>query len=116
MIKTIEDRGARDIAKRARETTGQIFRYAIAQGYSRRNPVAEFRASDILRPTRKLNYARIDGRDLSDLLKSIEVYQGKQITRLAIKLMALTFVRTSELIGAKWDEFTLEDARWNIPR
>jgi integrase len=115
MIKTIEDRGARDIAKRARETTGQIFRYAIAQGYSRRNPVAEFRASDILRPTRKLNYARIDGKELSDLLKSIEVYQGKQITRLAIKLMALTFVRTSELIGAKWAEFTLEDARWDIP-
>lgn len=115
MIKTIEDRGAHDIAKRARETTGQIFRYAIAQGYSRRNPVAEFRASDILRPTPKLNYARIDGRDLSDLLKSIEVYQGKQITRLAIKLMALTFVRTSELIGAKWDEFKLENARWDIP-
>ena len=65
MIKTIEDRGARDIAKRARETTGQIFRYAIAQGYARRNPAAEFRASDILRPTRKLNYPRIDGRDLS---------------------------------------------------
>jgi hypothetical protein len=46
----------------------------------------------ILRPTRKLNYPRIEGRELSDLLKSIEVYQGKQITRLAIKLMALTFV------------------------
>ena len=32
-----------------------------------------------------------------------------------IKLMALTFVRTSELIGAKWDEFKLENARWDIP-
>jgi hypothetical protein len=50
MIKAIEDRGVRNIAKRARETTGQIFRYAIAQGYSRLNPVAEFRASDILSP------------------------------------------------------------------
>ena len=74
MIKAIEDRGVRNIAKRARETTGQIFRYAIAQGYSRLNPVAEFRASDILSPPRKLNYPRIDGRDLSDLLKRIEVY------------------------------------------
>jgi integrase len=115
MVRTIQARGARDIAKRALETTGQIFRYAIARGYSRRNPAAEFRASDILKPSRKLNYPRIEGRELSDLLKSIEVYQGKQITRLAIKLMALTFVRTSELIGAKWAEFSLEDARWDIP-
>jgi integrase len=29
--------------------------------------------------------------------------------------MALTFVRTSELIGAKWSEFEIETARWNIP-
>jgi integrase len=115
MAKAIEERGARDIAKRALETTGQVFRYAIAHGYARRNPAAEIRSSDILRPTRKVNYARIDGKELSDLLKSIEVYQGKHVTRLAIKLMALTFVRTSELIGAKWTEFDLEAARWDIP-
>jgi integrase len=29
--------------------------------------------------------------------------------------MALTFVRTSELIGARWTEFDLEAARWDIP-
>jgi integrase len=32
-----------------------------------------------------------------------------------MKLMALTFVRTGELIGARWLEFDLEAARWNIP-
>lgn len=37
------------------------------------------------------------------------------MTRLAIKLMALTFVRTSELIGMKWAEFDVEAARWDIP-
>jgi integrase len=29
--------------------------------------------------------------------------------------MALTFVRTSELIGARWEEFDLEAAEWRIP-
>ena len=29
--------------------------------------------------------------------------------------MALTLVRTSELIGAKWSEFDLDAARWDIP-
>jgi integrase len=30
-------------------------------------------------------------------------------------LLALTFVRTSELIGARWEEFDFEDALWTIP-
>jgi len=115
MAKTIEQRGARDIAKRALETVGQVFRYSIAHGYSKRNPSSEIRPSDILKSTRKVNYARVDARELPALLRTIEVYQGTHVTRLAMKLMALTFVRTSELIGAKWSEFDLEAARWNIP-
>jgi len=115
MTKAIEQRGARDIAKRALETTGQVFRYAIAHGYARRNPASEIRPSDILKSTRKVNYARLDAKELPSLLRSIEVYQGTHVTRLAMKLMSLTFVRTSELIGARWAEFDLEAARWDIP-
>ena len=115
MANAIQDRGARDIAKRALETVGQVFRYSIAHGYSKRNPSSEIRPSDILKSTRRVNYARIDARELSNLLKAIEVYQGTHVTRLAMKLMAFTFVRTSELIGAKWAEFDLEAARWDIP-
>jgi len=57
----------------------------------------------------------VDAKELPALLRAIEVYQGTHVTRLAVKLMALTFVRTGELIGAKWSEFNLEAARWDIP-
>ena len=115
MVRTIEARGARDVAKRALETTGQIFRYAIAHGYAQRNPATEIRPRDILKASQKVNYARIDAKELPNLLRRIEVYQGTHVTRLALKLMALTFVRTSELIGARWSEFNLKAARWDIP-
>jgi integrase len=115
MVRAVEARGARDVAKRALETTGQIFRYAIAHGYAKRNPATEIRPRDILKASLRLNYARIDAKELPNLLRQIEVYQGTHVTRLAMKLMALTFVRTSELIGAKWTEFDLELARWDIP-
>jgi integrase len=115
MVKAIEGRGARDIAERALQTVGQIFRYAIANGLAQRNPAAEIRPRDILTSTRTKNYARVDARQLPDLLRKIEVYQGTHTTRLAIKLMALTFVRTTELIQARWSEFDLEAARWDIP-
>jgi integrase len=115
MVKKIEDRGAGDLAKRALQTTGQVFRYAVANGYAKRNPASDIKPSDILKATRKINYARVGVKELPLLLRAIEVYQGTPITRFAIKLMALTFVRTSELIGASWQEFDLDAARWDIP-
>jgi integrase len=115
MANAIQDRGALDIAKRALETVGQVFRYGIAHGYAKRNPATEIRPSDILKSSPKINYARIDAKELPTLLRRIEVYQGKQVTRLAMKLMSMTFVRTTELIEAKWGEFDLENARWDIP-
>ena len=83
MVRGVEVRGVRDVAKRALETTGQIFRYAIAHGYATRNPAADIKPRDV--------------------------------TRLALKLMALTFVRTGELIAADWSEIDFEEKRWNIP-
>jgi hypothetical protein len=58
MTKAIEQRGARDIAKRALETVGQVFRYSIAHGYSKRNPAADIKPSDILKSTRKVMFAK----------------------------------------------------------
>lgn len=115
MVRVIEARGARDIAKRALETSGQIFRYAIANGFTTRNPAAEIRPSDVLKPAKKGNYPRLDAKELPDLLRKIDLYRGTQLTRLAMKLMALTFVRTGELIGAKWTEVDFDGARWDIP-
>ena len=114
MVKSIEERGVGDLAKRAMQTAGQIFRYAIAHGYAKRNPVADIKPGDVLRSTRRVNFARVDAKELPALLRAIEVYRGKVVTRLAIKLMALTFVRTSELIGARWS-IDFEARRWNIP-
>ena len=115
MAELIEKRGALDIAKRSLQTTSQIFGYAVAKGKAKRNPATDFKPGDVLQARRKTNYARVDATELPALLRKIEAYQGTPTTRLAIKLMAHTFVRTSELIGAHWNEFDLDAARWDIP-
>jgi integrase len=115
MAKKIESRGALDIAKRALQTCGQVLRYAVAHGIIERNPAADVKPGDALKPRKKTNYARLDARELPELLRKIEAYDGTPYTRLGLKLMALTFVRTSELIGARWEEFDLEAAEWRIP-
>lgn len=115
LAKGIEARGAVDIAKRSLQTCGQILRYAVAHGYIERNPASDIKPSDALKPRKKENYARLDAKEMPELLRKIEAYQGSSYTRLAMKLMALTFVRTGELIGALWSEFDLEQAEWRIP-
>jgi integrase len=115
MLKGIEARGVNDVAKRAHQTSSQVFRYAIAHGLATRNPAADIKPGDVLASRQKKNLARIDGKELPALLRHIDAYQGTAATRLAMKLMALTFVRTSELIGARWAEFDLKAARWDIP-
>ncbi len=115
LVKVVEGRGALDIAKRALQTIGQVFRYAVAHGYVARNPASDIKPSDVLQSRKKTNYARVEAKELPALVRSIEAYTGSVYTRLAMKLMALTFVRTSELINARWVEFDLETGRWDIP-
>ena len=115
MIKAIEARGVGDLAKRALQTVGQVFRYGIAHGHCKRNPVADIKPSDVLKPVRRSNMARIGASELPALLRAINNYPGAVDTRLAVRLMALTFVRTSELMGAKWSEIDWAGRRWNIP-
>jgi integrase len=53
-----------------------------------------------------------------DFLKRLQAYDGDPRTRLALRLMVLTFVRTTELRGAQWFEFEgLEgnEPLWLIP-
>ena len=114
-VMAIEARGALDIAKRQLQKCSQIMRYAVAHDLAERNPVADIQPSDILPARKKRNYARLDAKDLPQLLRDMDAYVGGEHTRLALQLMALTFVRTGELIGAKWSEFDLDAARWNIP-
>jgi integrase len=115
MMKAIQNRGALDIAKRCFQMTGQVFRYAIAHGIAQRNPASDIKPGDILPSRRQTNYARVDAKELPTLLRAMEAYQGTPVTRLAIKILALTFVRTGELIGAKWDEFDVQAGQWRIP-
>ena len=115
MALKIEAKGALEIAKRALQTCGQIMRYAVAHDLAERNPVADMRPGDFLKPRTKVNYARVDAKGLPALLRAIDGYTGRLRTRLALQLMSLTFVRTSELIEARWHEIDMDAARWTIP-
>lgn len=115
MAKKVDARGAGELARRVLETCGQVMRWAVAHGLTERNPVAEVKPGDVLKPRTVENFARVGAAELPELMRQINAYRGGVFTRLALLLMAHTFVRTSELIGAQWREFDLDAAEWTIP-
>ena len=114
LILLIEQRGARDVAQRQHGTISQIFRYAVTHDLAERNPAADFKPSDVLSPRKAQHRAHIEPSSLPALLLAMDEYNSKPLMRYALKLMALTFVRTGELLEAPWSEFDLDNARWII--
>ncbi len=78
-----------------------------------RDPAADLR--DILPTPEEKHHACIHPSELPDLLAKIEA-RDKDFTQYAMKLLALTFVRTSELIGATWAEIDWAKEEWHIPK
>lgn len=112
-IQKIEKRGAIDIAHRALQTSSQVFRYAIATSRAEHDIAAALRGT--LTTRKKTNYARLQENELPEFLKKLEKYDGELQTKLGLQLLMLTFVRTGELRGAKWEEINFETKEWHIP-
>jgi integrase len=110
-----KSRRARDVAKRTHATTSQIFRYEIAHRIASGNPATDFKPKDILAEAKEENFSRVDAKELPTLLTKMVNYDGDAITHFDMRLMAYTFVRTSELIESERLEFDLDKARWDIP-
>lgn len=113
-VRRIEARGAIETAHRALQSCGQVFRYAIATGRAERDPTPDLRGA--LKPVLVQHMAAItDPKRVGDLLRAIESYKGMPVTRAALQLAPLVFVRPGELRKAEWAEFDLDAAEWRIP-
>ena len=116
-VRKIEARGAHDLAHRVLQVSGQVFRYGIATGRCDRDPSRDLRGA--LTPHKARNQAAVKLDEVPKLLRDINSYDkiGDRQTAHALRLLALTFVRTGELIGADWAEFNLEGHHpvWIVP-
>lgn len=114
-LRKIEDRGSPYMARRVLQIMGQVMRYAVVTGRAERDITTDLKGA--LKKYRKGHYAAISSDELPELIKAIEKNRPRLFpqTIFAIKLILLTFVRTSELINSTWDEFDLNKAIWIIP-
>ena len=115
VLRKIEKRGSLEIAAKVKQIFGMVLRYGIATGKCTRDHSADLKGA--LKVAKKTHYPSLDIKELPGFLEALERNEARLYpqTQRAIKLLMLTFVRTSELIKAKWSEFDLNNAQWEIP-
>ena len=114
VLQRMVKRGAVDSAHRVREHMGSVFRYAIATGRAKHDPVADLR--DALPKAQATNFAALTKPDdIAALLRAIDGYQGSAVTRAALLLSPMVFQRPGEIRQAEWANIDLEAAEWRVP-
>lgn len=116
-IRKIEERGALEMGKRVLNYASQIYRFAIASGYVKRDPTLDIRGAltpnKVIKRRSALKYT-----EMGEFMQKLATYDGDDLTRLSLTLLTHTFVRTSEVRFAVWDEFEDLEGKspiWRIP-
>jgi integrase len=114
VLRRVEKRGALETAHRLHANVGQVCRYAVATGRAQRDVTADLRGA--LPPTQQEHMAAItDPKQVAELLRAIDGYQGTLPVTSALRLAPLLFQRPGELRAAEWAEFDLDAGTWEIP-
>lgn len=113
VVKRIEARGANDVARRILNICSQVFRYGMPLGKCDFD--ATMGINQTLEFVKRKNYKCISIAELPALIKKIDEHNYRLLTKLCLKMVVLTFVRSTELREAKWDEINLENKEWRIP-
>ena len=115
ILRKIEARGALNIAEKVRTWLSQIFRHAIAEGHIQLNPASDLDVVALPVPKPRHNPAlRLS--EVPDFIEALDAAQSMSIiTRLGIKILLLTAVRTGELRQASLEQIDLDAGIWTVP-
>lgn len=115
ILRKIEARGALNIAEKVRTWLSQIFRHAIAEGHIQLNPASDLDVVALPVPKPRHNPAlRLS--EVPDFIEALDAAESMSIiTRLGIKILLLTAVRTGELRQANLGQIDLDAGVWTIP-
>ena len=114
VLRKIEARGAVDIAHRAKQTVGLIYKYAIASGRAESDPSRDLTGA-LKSHVKKHHAAMTDPTEVGNLMLSIDSFQGTPAVKSALQLSALLFQRPGEIRHMEWVEINWDDAQWEIP-
>ncbi|HDV7961038.1 TPA: integrase arm-type DNA-binding domain-containing protein [Escherichia coli] len=112
-VRAAEVKQIYEIASRLQQRISAVMRYAVQSGIIRYNPALDMAGA--LTTVKRQHRPALDLSRLPELLSRIDGYKGQPVTRLAVMLNLLVFIRSSELRYARWSEIDIDNAMWTIP-
>lgn len=117
VLRVMEKRGAIETARRVRQRMSAVFVYAIASGRANSDPAAMVQKA--MSPLKKGRQpAIIDLPQVHLMLRATETTPASPVTKLGLRILALTAVRPGTLIStpwAEWNDEVLEEGLWQVP-
>lgn len=113
-LKVIEGREQFHSARRLRSTLSEVFRLAISTCRAETDPTSALKGA-LATPPSTPRAAITRPERFGELLRAIDGYGGGPEVRIALQVLALTFVRNMELRYAVWAELDLDKGLWTIP-
>ena len=115
LLLDLEAQGKSETAHRIQQRLRSVFQFAIMQEWTERNPAADLQK--LLNPVKKQKMKALPLNEFPIYLQRLDEKNNELhlVTRVALKLVVMLFVRTNELIGARWEEIDFENATWRIP-
>lgn len=114
VLKTLENKGHRETANRARSFASRVFRYGVATTRCKHDPAALL-ISALARPIVQHRAAILDPKTLGEFLRAIDGYQGGPVVKLAMQIAPHVYLRPGELRFARWNEIDFDNAIWSVP-
>ena len=113
VIRTIEKRGSLEMASKVLQRCRRVFSFAIIEGKCAVNPATDLK--DALKTPEVRHHPSLTAKELPEFLRRLSSYDGHIQTKLATKLTLLTFLRSIELRGGRWEEIDWINKQWNVP-
>jgi integrase len=117
VLRAIEQRPAKETARRIRQRMSAVFVFAIASGRATTDPAAIVQGA--MAPLKKGRQPAVtDLVKAREMLRAAEASPASPVTKLALRLLALTAVRPGTLVTTPWQEINEVDEEtpvWWIP-
>ncbi|MGR0480940.1 MAG: tyrosine-type recombinase/integrase [Candidatus Electronema sp. V4] len=98
-VRSIEERGALEMARKALQRINAVFRYAVQTGKATYNPAADMRGA--LKSRKVIHRAALSGDELPEFMQALMRADIDTATKLALQFTILTAARSGETRGGR---------------
>lgn len=113
-LRRMDAAGLHVYVRKVRGWISQVFDWAMENGYAANNPALSIRTERAFGKARVQHFPALELRDVHAFMDRLSLEKELQSV-LACKMLAYTWVRTTELRMMEWQELDEREALWLIP-